>query len=625
MVEIWYNPAALLISHNSILEDSVPASVAVRKADVPFFVTFLFFLISGLVLCMSCVSPASAMVRIDFDQKYFIHPHLQTWDFSLIRHEDTYHIYYHTARVEEFAVTGYDTIWHSTSPDLVHWNIEGPVITTGQGSWDAEMTWAPDVFHDERNHRFGIAYTGVDESKNQRICFAFSPDLYTWTLADENPVLVPDYHDYIWDPHGEWSNFRDPYIYWENRQWNILVTAKKRLDGPTGVLYHGVSDDLVNWEDVGYFFANDGNNAANVLESSNYHQWGDYHHLLFGEYGTLGTSSVKSLDVNNLSMSTRVVIDNGYAPEVDSFDPGVEIFSRLALYINPQTGINEFVIKLDTLLISPDGSEISVHRPHPLSKDFELISGISNWANPTFGDNAAFRGEAPVGVVGNGYYGSAEYFQGPLSGSGEPGDQMGNFARGELKSFPFIIEGDRMDLLVGGGNYPETCYVALMDASTDTVIFSETGGGDPLMTPRQWDLSGLVGRQAYIKILDNETGGLGFINVDEIVESASTSAVLENPASHLILVNHGAFPNPFNPATNIRFSLTENRDVQVRIYDLRGLEIWNSGLVFGNAGLNNVAWRGVDASGQSVPTGVYLYSIENRGLSLGSGKLSLVK
>ena len=595
------------------------------KAEIPLFSTLLGLLVLGLFLCGNGGSPAHAGVRIDFEQKYFIHPNLQTWDFSLLRVDETYHIFYHTARVGEFQTTGADTIWHSTSPDLYHWNIEGPIITIGQGSWDSEMIWAPDIFRDEENNRYGIAYTGVDENRNQRICFAFSDDLYTWTRADANPIIVPNPDDYIWDPNGNWSDFRDPYIYREDDQWHILVTALKQLDVPTGVLYHGVSDDLINWEDVGYFFANDGEDEFRVLESPQYHKWGDYHHLLFGEYDSNGVSSVKSRDAGSLSMDTRTIIDYGYAPEVDDFDPGIEIFSRLAIYDHPQTGIRNYIIKLDTLLVSPNGSEVSVFNPHPLDKDFVYKSGISNLANPTFGDNPDFRGDPPAGTVGNGYYGSAEYYQGPLSGRGAPGTRMGNSARGELQSFPFIIEGNTMDLLVGGGYYPETCYIALMDAATDTIIFSETGNGENLMTPRQWDLSGLMGREAYIKILDDEMGEMGYINIDEIIESPSVSAVMENPDMNLFLVDYGAFPNPFNPTTHIRFSMAEERDVQVKVYNLRGLEIWDSGLIAGSSGLNNVAWHGVDSSGQSVATGIYLYSIESRGIGLASGKLSLVK
>jgi hypothetical protein len=89
---------------------------------------------------------------------------------------------------------------------------------------------------------------------------------------------------------------------------------------------------------------------------------------------------------------------------------------------------------------------------------------------------------------------------------------------GILESRHFIVTGQRMDLLVGGGNYPSTCYVALVDPSDSTIIYSETGLDDDLMTPRHWDLIPYQGRECVIRIVDLETADFGHINVDEIVE-----------------------------------------------------------------------------------------------------------
>ncbi len=61
-----------------------------------------------------------------------------------------------------------------------------------------------------------------------------------------------------------------------------------------------------------------------------------------------------------------------------------------------------------------------------------------------------------------------------------------------MKTYPFTITGDRMTLLVGGGNFPETIYVALMDALADTIIYKETGSGQELMTPR--------GENSFLKV-----------------------------------------------------------------------------------------------------------------------------
>ncbi len=461
---------------------------------------------------------AEGLVRLDFEQKYFQHSDRQVWDFSIVRSDSVYHIYYHTIHESTPNATYADTIWHATSPDLKHWDIEGPVLVVGQGSWDSGAIWAPDVFLDEANNRWAIAYTGCDDQFNQRICMAYSEDLYTWEKSPTNPTVVPDPDLYIWDPEGNWSNFRDAFVYRQDNQWHMLATAKQALAQPTGVLYHGTSDDLENWLDVGILFAHDGAEPWRVLESPQYHVIGNYHHLFFGEFDTPGVTLLSAAQPGDWTMANRVLLDYGYAPEIDEFDPGVRIYSRLAPFQHYNGVDLSYVVRLDTLLTDPDGANPSVHKPHPLDDNWAVHTGTSTLANPTFGDNPLWRGEPSVGLVGNGYFGSKEYYQGPLSGRGGPGTKLGDSVTGLLESHPFIVTGQRMNLLVGGGNYPATCYVALVDLADTTIIYSETGRDDDLMTLREWDLEPYQGRECIIRIADLESGPFGHINVDEIVE-----------------------------------------------------------------------------------------------------------
>ncbi len=472
-----------------------------------------------VVLAALCLPlRAEGLVRLDFEQKYFQHTDRQVWDFSIIRSDSVYHIYYHTILETTPNATRADTIWHATSPDLKHWNIEGPVLLVGPEPWDSGAIWAPDVFRDEANNRWAIAYTGCDDQFNQRICMAYSQDLYTWEKSPTNPTVVPDPDLYIWNPDGGWGNFRDPFVYRQDDQWHMLVTAKQSLTVTTGVLYHGTSNDLETWLDVGILFANDGVDPWRVPESSQYHVIGDYHHLFFGEFDTPGVTLLSAQQPDDWTMANRVLLDYGYAPEINEFDPGIRIFSRLAPFQH-YNGIDlSYVVRLDTLVTDPDGANPSVHKPHPLDDNWAVHTGTSTLAAPTFGDNPLWRGEPSVGLVGNGYFGSKEYYQGPLSGRGGPGTKLGDSVTGLLESHPFIVAGQRMDLLVGGGNYPATLYVALVNAADSTIIYSETGLDNDLMTPREWDLVPYQGMECIIRIVDLETGPFGHINVDEIVE-----------------------------------------------------------------------------------------------------------
>ena len=71
------------------------------------------------------------------------------------------------------------------------------------------------------------------------------------------------------------------------------------------------------------------------------------------------------------------------------------------------------------------------------------------------------------------------------------------------------------------------------------------------------------------------------------------------------------FPNPFNPATSISYSVPENGDLSISIYSLSGQKIID--LVDGhiNAGVYTVTWNGMNHAGISVSSGVYIYMLQS--------------
>ncbi len=66
-------------------------------------------------------------------------------------------------------------------------------------------------------------------------------------------------------------------------------------------------------------------------------------------------------------------------------------------------------------------------------------------------------------------------------------------------------------------------------------------------------------------------------------------------------------PNPFNPDTEIRYYLVQASDINLSIFNNKGQLIRNLDSGFRNAGIHSVSWDGLDRSGHSVATGVYLY------------------
>jgi len=68
-------------------------------------------------------------------------------------------------------------------------------------------------------------------------------------------------------------------------------------------------------------------------------------------------------------------------------------------------------------------------------------------------------------------------------------------------------------------------------------------------------------------------------------------------------------PNPFNPTTNIKYSLATTGDIKLRFFDSQGRMVRT--LIDGrkDAGEHTVTWDGRNDSGQPLPSGVYYYEL----------------
>jgi len=75
---------------------------------------------------------------------------------------------------------------------------------------------------------------------------------------------------------------------------------------------------------------------------------------------------------------------------------------------------------------------------------------------------------------------------------------------------------------------------------------------------------------------------------------------------------HQNAPNPANPATSIRFSLSRDGPVSLTIYDLQGRHVRTLLENASPSGSYEVIWDGADDLGRSVASGVYLYRLVSR-------------
>jgi len=123
----------------------------------------------------------------------------------------------------------------------------------------------------------------------------------------------------------------------------------------------------------------------------------------------------------------------------------------------------------------------------------------------------------------------------------------------------------------------------------------------------------------YHLMATDDAGNESEAAVTDIVTAVSGETLPEK------WVLHGNVPNPFNPTTQIHYSVpTSGGEVSLRIYDVRGRLIKTLVEGQGIPGERSVTWNGRDERGQAVASGVYFYRLSVNGFDL-TRKMVLTK
>jgi hypothetical protein len=73
---------------------------------------------------------------------------------------------------------------------------------------------------------------------------------------------------------------------------------------------------------------------------------------------------------------------------------------------------------------------------------------------------------------------------------------------------------------------------------------------------------------------------------------------------------YNAYPNPFNPTTQIKYDLPEDAMVSITIYDMMGRIVKTMVNTEQTVGYKSVQWNATNNAGQPVSAGLYLYTIQ---------------
>ena len=168
-----------------------------------------------------------------------------------------------------------------------------------------------------------------------------------------------------------------------------------------------------------------------------------------------------------------------------------------------------------------------------------------------------------------------------------------------------------LDLAVVDGNLATGPVLVVLVGQRDGVPIVEgryrlSGTGGPVFAS---DVNG-DGADDLVVLGRSVEGGPGgafvFINQSTPITAVATEVAM--PTTFALGAN---YPNPFNPATTIPFTVPAGADdVNLTIYNVLGQpvrQVWNGPLA---AGEHRLAWDGRDTEGQAVAAGVYVYRLQ---------------
>jgi levanase len=454
---------------------------------------------------------------------------------------------------------------HAVSKDLVHWT-ELPVAIPQDAN---EFVFSGSVVYDKTNSSgLGTAanpplvavYTSAFKSTGiQAQSLAYSVDGgLTWTKYAGNPVL-----------NLNSTNFRDPHVFWyaPNKNWVMVVALSDqhkvsfytstnlknwthRSDfGPAGAvggvwetptivpLYVNGDHKRLKWVLVvglnpgsfaggsgdQYFVGSFDGKTFTSDESGSYTPppgttYAGFDNGTYSPWAVTGDAFGAAPATGALPGQSPVTgfIGTGFVDSFNNFDAGTGTLTSPAFpvtqrYLNFLVGGGNHPHVPGTVLNPPIP-------PGTTFADFEGTDYGQGWT--TTGD---FVGTGPVaGAIGD---------QQPVSGY--LGQKLVNtflnhdLSTGTIDSPTFTINSDYIDFLVGGGFHPYTGApfdpgagpTAINLVVGGQVVDTATGTNNEALNWASWNVSALKGQQAQIQILDQNTGGWGHINVDNIVFS----------------------------------------------------------------------------------------------------------
>lgn len=158
----------------------------------------------------------------------------------LVWYEDgTYHLYYIGLTASGYE-QGTKSICHATSSDFSSWTRHGAVIETLAGGWREDAVWHPNIV---RRGSLYYLFFNATGTVTERIGYATSTDLDTWTVDDTNSPVLSEGTGGQWDD----GHIGDPYVYRIGETWYMAYYGYDGTNSRDGIAYTSDADFPLGW------------------------------------------------------------------------------------------------------------------------------------------------------------------------------------------------------------------------------------------------------------------------------------------------------------------------------------------------------------------------------------------
>jgi ligand-binding sensor domain-containing protein len=127
--------------------------------------------------------------------------------------------------------------------------------------------------------------------------------------------------------------------------------------------------------------------------------------------------------------------------------------------------------------------------------------------------------------------------------------------------------------------------------------------------------------EIYNNVVWISTADSGIVRVDGVISSIDNGDISNTPTHFELSQN---YPNPFNPSTSITFTLDQPGYASVQVFNSLGQLVTTLADGSYKAGSHTLRWDGLDAGGNQVASGIYLYRL-NAGSKVQVRKMILMK